>query len=227
MKPAILSFAIGAAATSLASAAGSETTPTPTPTPFSAVSPALDVSPATVSLQPAAEPEAATTQPPPAASSAFGAEGSQWGSIGYGAADNFEDAVDQYLYFTWSTFLATDIELGLEGGLWYFNQPGDNEGGLSGTVLFRWHFIHKETWTAYIAAGIGVLIATGNVPDTGTSFDLLPRVGVGITKQLTDTGLRLDLGLRWHHISNARIHGDDDNPSRDGLMLYAGLTFPF
>ncbi len=192
----------------------------------------LDTSPAGVSYQPATPP---TTSPDrsgsaPAAQAPhaeYGAEGSQWLSAGYGVADNFADAVDQYVYFSWSTFLARDVELGLEAGLWYFNQPGDNQEGLSGSVLFRWHFIHTETWTAYGMLGIGLMGATGEVPDGGTSFDLMPRAGLGITKQLTDDGLRLDLGVRWHHISNARINGDDDNPSRDGAMLYVGLVFPF
>ncbi|MBL8963323.1 MAG: acyloxyacyl hydrolase [Phycisphaeraceae bacterium] len=185
----------------------------------------LDTTPAAVSIQPAAPSDAEPSPAPPLL--AYGAEGSQWVTFGYGAADNFENAVDQYVSFTWSTFLAKDVELGLEAGVWYFNQPGDNEAGLSGSLIFRWHFYTAETWTAYLAAGIGVLGATGNVPDTGTSFGLLPRAGVGVTKQLTDDGLRLDVGIRWHHISNARIHGDDDNPSRDGAMLYAGLIFPF
>lgn len=186
---------------------------------------ALDTAPASVSIQPAPPP--AEGEPAAVIRPAYGSEGSQWITFGYGVADNFQDAVDQYVSFTWSTFLARDIELGLEAGIWYFNQPGDNEAGVSGSLIFRWHFYTSETWTAYVAAGIGVLGATGNVPDTGTGFGLLPRAGVGVTKQLTDDGLRLDVGVRWHHISNARIHGDDDNPSRDGAMLYAGLVFPF
>jgi hypothetical protein len=40
-------------------------------------------------------------------------------------------------------------------------------------------------------------------------------------------GPRLQLGVRWHHISNGRSNGDSDNPSRDGLMLYTGVVFPF
>ncbi|HLO40994.1 MAG TPA: acyloxyacyl hydrolase [Phycisphaerales bacterium] len=194
----------------------------------------LTSEPVSISLQPAEAPaaSAATGDSKPSAPEAplklaYGAEGSQWLWAGYGVADNFEDSVDQYVYLAWSTFLAQDVELGLEAGLWHFNQPGDNEGGLSGSILFRWHFIHRETWTAYAMGGIGALGATGEVPDGGTSFDLLPRLGLGVTKQLTDDGLRLDVGVRWHHISNARINGDDDNPSRDSAMLYVGLIFPF
>lgn len=181
----------------------------------------LENSPAAISMAPAPQPDA------PKPRSAYGREGSQWLEIGGGAADNFNDAVDSDLFFSWSTFLADDIELQLEGSVWYFNQPGDNQGGIAGVGVFRWHFIHEETWTVYASAGIGLLGATGNVPTDGSSFDFMPRAGIGVTKQLTDEGLRLDLGLRWHHISNARIFGDGDNPARDGLMLYAGLIFPF
>src|SRR5436309_3218979 len=60
----------------------------------------------------------------------------------------------------------------------------------------------------------------------GTGFDFMPRAGVGFTRRLTDD-MRLEAGLRWHHISNARIHGEARNPSRDAPMFYVGLIFPF
>jgi Lipid A 3-O-deacylase (PagL) len=184
---------------------------------------ALDTVPATISMTP----RQPANEPAKRAASRFGAEGSEWLWAGWAIADDFESAVDQYAYFAWSTFLADDVELALEAGLWHFNQPGDNEGGLSGSLLFRWHFINKDEWTVYAQIGIGAMGATGDVPDDGTSFNLMPRAGVGVTKQLDEAGVRLDVGLRWHHISNARINGDDDNPSRDGAMLYVGLIFPF
>jgi len=48
-----------------------------------------------------------------------------------------------------------------------------------------------------------------------------------VTRRITDGGVRLQAGVRWAHISNARIKGDDDNPSRDSAMLYVALVFPF
>ena len=48
------------------------------------------------------------------------------------------------------------------------------------------------------------------------------------TYRLDETwGARLLGGLTWAHISNARIHDDDNNPGRDSLMLYLGIVFPF
>jgi hypothetical protein len=31
----------------------------------------------------------------------------------------------------------------------------------------------------------------------------------------------------WHHISNGRYTGDVNNPSRDSVMVYAGIMIPF
>lgn len=163
----------------------------------------------------------------PAARPRFGAAGSKWWTIGAGVADNFQDAVDTDIAVTYSYFLAKDVEFGLEGALWYFNQPGDNPVGGSASVLFRWHFIDTGPWTVYADAGIGLLLATDDVPPGGTSFDFMPRAGMGFTRQLTEEGLRLQVGVQWHHISNARLTSDEDNPGRDAAMIYAGLIFPF
>mgnify|MGYP001951235339 CR=1 FL=1 len=51
--------------------------------------------------------------------------------------------------------------------------------------------------------------------------------GIGMTHQISDDGTRLVGGLRWHHISNARIHGDDSNPSRDAPHVYLQVAIPF
>ena len=120
-----------------------------------------------------------------------------------------------------------DVELSIELNGWHFVQQGQDAWGINPVLLFRWHFFNNGSWSAYADAGVGILFATDKVPEGGTNVDFTPRVGVGLTKQLTDGGLRAQLGLRWHHISNARISGDRDNPSRDALMVYGGLVFPF
>ena len=79
--------------------------------------------------------------------------------------------------------------------------------------------------------GIGLLGATDPVPrrggTEGTKFNFTPRIGGGFTRQLNDEGVRLEVGLRWAHVSNGRISGNDENPGRDSMMLYTGLIFPF
>jgi len=166
----------------------------------------------------------------------WGAADSTWWTIGLGVANDFDEATDVELFGSFSYFLAKDVEFAAEVGGWYFNQPGDDAAGLSASMVFRWHFVNNQTWSVFADIGIGVLGSTDDVPaeevingrtETGSSFNLLPRVGVGFTRALDDAGTRLLVGLRWHHISNARIFGDDENPGRDAPMLYAGVVFPF
>ena len=107
------------------------------------------------------------------------------------------------------------------------DQPvGDDAESLSLSTLLRWHFYNDGDWTLYLDTGVGVLASTDVVPMDGTGFNFLPRAGVGLTRRLTGA-TRLQVGLCWHHISNARIYGDLSNPSRDAPMLYAGVVFAF
>jgi len=189
----------------------------------------LDVSGASLSLQPAASggtkdgQEAATD-----AGKRYGDAGTKWWTIGGGVASDFDTSDDYNLHVAWSWFLVDRFEWGLEAGAWYFDQEGENEFGGSAHMLFRWHFWMSEDrkWSIFADAGIGLLATSGDVPTGGTSFDFMPRVGAGFTREIAEN-TRLEAGLRWHHISNARINGDNSNPSRDGILLYTGVVFPF
>lgn len=157
----------------------------------------------------------------------FGAAGSRWWTLGADLSYAFNGSTDTGVHGSYSYFIARDVEFAAELGAWYFNQPGDNAAGLSASMVFRWHFINTGAWTVYADAGIGVLGATDEVPDGGTSFDLMPRAGAGFTRRLSDDGVRLQVGVRWHHVSNARIFGDGNNPARDQPLVYVGVIFPF
>ncbi|MBL9032575.1 MAG: acyloxyacyl hydrolase [Phycisphaerae bacterium] len=166
---------------------------------------------------------------PEAARAAFGTEGTQWWTFGGGVAHNLNDATDYNLRVAYSMFLVDRVEFSLELNAWYFDQRGDNAFGINPAMVIRMHFVRTERWTAYVDPGIGLLFASDVVPDEGTGFEFMPRVGVGVTYGLTEDpgGPRLQAGIRWHHISNARIEGDIDNPSRDGAMVYVGVMVPY
>lgn len=168
-----------------------------------------------------------TAQP---AAEPFGLKGRTRLTIGTGIAFGLEDdddSTDFNINVAWSRFLVDDFEMRLELGAWYFDQEPDSAWGVNPNLVLRWHLISKELWSFYADAGIGLLFSTDDVPSGGTSANFTPRAGVGFTHRIGARGQRAELGVRWHHISNARITGDSNNPDRDGVMVYAGLSFPF
>ncbi|MBL8757582.1 MAG: acyloxyacyl hydrolase [Phycisphaerae bacterium] len=185
---------------------------------------------------------AASDDPPPApaappadpaqtaARPRFGSpDGHWWITLGAGLAHDTHEDTDYNAHAAFSTFIATELEFAVELGGWYFAQSGEDTGGINPNLIFRWHFCHDPAfdWSLYADVGIGLLFAFDDVPDGGTSFDFTPRAGLGFTHRIGDCDTRLQLGLRYHHISNARIQGDDRNPGRDSIMIYAGVIFPF
>lgn len=128
-----------------------------------------------------------------------------------------------------SWFLYDSFEVGVEVGAWNFNHPGDNAGALSISGMARWHFLvdDERDWTLFLDGGMGLLYADPSVPSDGSQFNFLPRLGAGATYRLTHGGARLEAGIAWQHVSNARIFGDQDNPGLDSARLFVGLIFPF
>jgi len=159
----------------------------------------------------------------------FGAEGTTWVTLGALGAYDFDNNTDANVHGMISHFVVEDLEIGFELGLWGHMQEGDDALGISPNLVIRWHFAHdaEKDWTVYADTGVGMLFSTDNVPEGGTGFNFMPRAGVGFTHRLGEGETRLVAGVRWHHISNARINGEARNPSRDAPAIYAGLAFPF
>ncbi|VAX42573.1 hypothetical protein MNBD_PLANCTO03-1181 [hydrothermal vent metagenome] len=174
-------------------------------------------------------PEANKTALPdgPAPAARYGAEGTEWILFGTGFAHDFDASTDLNINIGYSIFFVDNIEWVLELGAWYHSQPGDNALSINPVMDFRWHFYNTGKTSFFANAGIGLLGATDNVPDKGTGFNFTPRIGVGLTHQISDDGTRLIAGLRWHHISNARLNGESRNPDRDAPMLYMQIAVPF
>jgi len=158
----------------------------------------------------------------------FGMAGTDWITLGLGYSNDFSQNQAGEVHASFSRFLDDDLEFAVELSGWYFDQKGDNTGGLNPTMNLRWHFYHADDydWSVYGEIGIGLLFAFDNVPDGGTGFNFTPRAGAGFTKALWEDGTRLQFGVRWAHISNGRIEGPERNPGRDSIMLYAGIIFP-
>lgn len=175
----------------------------------------------------ASQPPGSGEAEPTLAVTPFGETGSwRWAIYGGAAADVSNDAEHYNLHFSAEHFLAEYFSINLELGGLFFDQEEDT-GGANFNILFRWHFLQGDDWTIYGDAGAGLLLAGEEVPDTGTNFNFTPQAGVGGTLGIGDDGARLMGGVRWHHISNARIKGEDHNPGRDSVMVYVGVSFPW
>ncbi len=157
----------------------------------------------------------------------YGSEGTEWILFGGGAAYDLSNNTDININIGYSRFLVDDVEWLLELGAWYHSQEGDDAASLNPLMEFRWHFYNQDKTSLFVNLGIGMFFATDNIPDKGTGFDFSPRAGIGLTHQIAEDGTRLITGIRWHHISNARIAGEFRNPSRDAPMVYVQFAIPF
>lgn len=168
---------------------------------------------------------------PAGAAARYGMPGQWWlgvgGGVGIGQTDG-EGAVDGRFTLTTSLFLVENFEFLMDWSLWGYTQDGPDTFGASWSFLFRLHFPFDEDnrTTVFVDGGVGIMGSLEEVPDHGTNVNFLPTIGVGLSHQLGDGPARIVGGVRWHHISNARIDGEENNPSRDGAMFYLAYTFP-
>jgi hypothetical protein len=103
-------------------------------------------------------------------------------------------------------------------------QPQDDIAAGGGDILLRTHLWNYERLSIYGDVAVGVLEADDRIPPSGTDFNFTLQSGVGAAIQLCR---RTDFffGIRYYHLSNARQHGPDRNPSLNALEGYAGLMF--
>jgi hypothetical protein len=122
-----------------------------------------------------------------------------------------------------SQFIEQGLSLDLEFAASGYFQEGDDGYGLGAALIFRWHIYSQPDWTIFFEGGAGLMGTTNKVPADGSGFNFTPQAGIGYTKALDD-GARLLLGVRWFHVSNARTF--EDNPGRDHVLGYVGISFP-
>lgn len=119
-------------------------------------------------------------------------------------------------------FFVDNVELAgyVTGG--YVWQPVEDAGAYGLDLELRWHFLARETWSLFASVGGGVMGSTASVPEGGSEFNFTPSLGLGGTLEVAPD-VRLYLSARWLHVSNAGTFAD--NPGRDNLSVWAGLSF--
>ena len=166
--------------------------------------------------------------PPP-----FGTKDSMRWFVQAGGAVEFDETENIFLLGGggFSYFMVDDLSLEIEFNLLGFSQQGDDAFGVNFTLLMRWHFLVRDTWSLYVDGGAGLLGTTEIVPgqssdqpEGGANFNFTPQAGAGATFEVAEN-VRFFGGVRWYHISNANTN--ESNPARDSLFVYAGVSFPF
>jgi len=139
---------------------------------------------------------------------------------GIDAEEIFNSAAFGASYYVFDNF-----SLGVEASGYRFEQAPGRDGwmyGVSGTL--RHHLFQFDRATLFADVTFGPDEATDRIPAAGTYFNFTTRAGIGSTYQLKDN-LYLIGGVRYFHLSNARIEGPERNPSINGIEGYVGLMW--
>jgi hypothetical protein len=104
---------------------------------------------------------------------------------------------------------------------------GFDDAGAGGFNLgLRHHVYERGDFSLFLEAAVGMVYADDEFPPGGTRFNYTEHAGVGVTYRLKDN-LFFVGGGRFIHISNAYIHGRDQNPGINAFGGYAGLMWEF
>lgn len=155
------------------------------------------------------------------------AEGS-WVWQAYGAAAFGDSAGELYSgHFGVGYHFVDDLSINFDGMIAWADASGsDDVIGVGLELIFRWHFYHEQRWSIFGDVGGGIVLFDDDFPAGGTEFNFSLSAGLGATYRFGDE-LMLMLGVRWYHLSNARISGKDRNIGYDAAGVYLGVMKPF
>ena len=130
-------------------------------------------------------------------------------------------------------YLIDNISLSAEVSGYGISQPegdGEDEGKGGNAVaggaglVFRHHLFHTGDTSFFVDVAASLFEASERVPAEGTRWNYATQTGVGIVHG-TGGGPNLLLGVRFFHLSNADMHGNDRNPALNGVSAYVGVLF--
>lgn len=119
-------------------------------------------------------------------------------------------------------YFVDNMSLGLELSGYGVSQPGPEAFAGALGIVFRHHLVTTRDGSFFVDLTGSMWEASERVPQEGTRFNFITQFGMGVTRPLSGN-TDLLLGVRYTHLSNANIEGDDRNPSLNGIAAYAGL----
>jgi hypothetical protein len=124
-------------------------------------------------------------------------------------------------YYVWE-----NVSLNAEVSGFYDQQSGQDSTISDLGILLRHHLICRGRFSFFADVGAGLSYANHPTPPGGTYFNFTEGVGLGATWRL-DGNLHLIGGVRYFHLSNARLEGPSRNPSINATQGYVGLMWTF
>jgi hypothetical protein len=115
-----------------------------------------------------------------------------------------------------------NFALNAEAAGFSMQQPGPDSIITEIDIKLRHHLYNSGKFSLYVDAGGGVSYATARTPAGGTYYNYTIQTGPGVSWQLRDN-LFLIGGVRYWHLSNARLKGPEHNPSINAIEGYVGL----
>lgn len=156
----------------------------------------------------------------------WGKKGSKRWDVVAGYAVDTEETENRLVRigFEIEHFVENNLSLDLGIHLLDVEQTGKDAMGLNASVQLRWHFIDEDSWSMFVEGGAGLARMGANVPAGGSTFNFTIQLGSGFSFDAGNNSRWL-VGVRWFHISNANMY--TNNPARDSVMLWTGLSFPY
>lgn len=151
-------------------------------------------------------------------------QGDWWITAIGGSSISLGSTTDSFAGVQATKFVIDRLEAGGEVAGWGFFQDSEDAYGVSLSAVVRYHAWDFGGGTLFADAGLGMVFTNDVTPQQGTSANFLPRLGAGLALRTGDNS-RFLFGARWHHVSNARVFGELNNPSRDEVMLFAGFQW--
>lgn len=121
-------------------------------------------------------------------------------------------------------FVMDNLSLGLEVSGLRAIQDGDDAWMAGISLTLHHHLFRFDRYTIFGDVSFGPVESDEQVPHDGTQFNFITRTGIGATVRINED-LHLVGGVRYFHLSNARIEGVERNPSINGIEGYVGLMW--
>jgi hypothetical protein len=113
---------------------------------------------------------------------------------------------------------------GCELNVYYYDEIGYSSAGIGLRPMTKYYLWRKQNFRVFVEVKGGVIYMSDEFPEGGSQFNFTFSGSTGADFRLTDKA-KLLLAVRYNHMSNWNIYGDDNNPTWDGIGVATGVVW--